>query len=93
VAGVPASVAVVVLNVTPAGSAPVSVIVGAGIPVAVTEKDAASSTVNVVLVALVIAGACVVVAKFAVTVCAEFIVMVVEALFALATPPVQLVKL
>ena len=47
----------VVLNVTPLGNAPVSVRVGAGKPVAVTVKDPAAPTLNVVLFALVIAGA------------------------------------
>jgi hypothetical protein len=43
-------------NVTPPGSAPVSVKVGVGVPVAVTVKLPAVPTVNVVLLALVIAG-------------------------------------
>src|ERR1017187_8253309 len=46
------------LKVTPAGSAPDSVIVGAGNPVAVTVNDPAAPSVNVVLLALVMAGAC-----------------------------------
>ena len=45
------------LNVTPLGSAPVSLSVGAGNPVAVTVNVPAVPTVNVVLFALVIAGA------------------------------------
>ena len=44
-------------NVTPLGSAPVSVRVGAGVPVVVTVKLPAVPAVNVVLLALVIAGA------------------------------------
>jgi hypothetical protein len=44
-------------NVTPLGSAPVSVSVGVGDPVVVTVKLPAVPTVNVVLLALVIAGA------------------------------------
>src|SRR5439155_20112397 len=44
-------------NVTPPGSAPVSVSDGIGVPVAVTVKLPAVPTVNVVLLALVIAGA------------------------------------
>jgi hypothetical protein len=46
-----------VLNVTPLGNAPVSLNVGAGLPVAVTGKVPAVPTVNVALFALVIAGA------------------------------------
>jgi len=46
-----------VLNVTPAGSEPVSLSVGAGVPVAVTVNVPAVPTVNVVLLALVIDGA------------------------------------
>ena len=45
------------LKVTPVGSAPDSVIVGAGNPVAVTVNEPATPTVNVVLFALVMAGA------------------------------------
>src|SRR5215472_5970357 len=56
-AGVPLRTPVVVLNVTPVGSAPVSLNVGAGNPVAVTVKVPAVPTVKVVLFALVIAGA------------------------------------
>jgi hypothetical protein len=44
------------LNVTPLGSAPVSVRVGVGAPVVVTVKLPAAPTENVVLAALVIAG-------------------------------------
>jgi hypothetical protein len=44
------------LNVTPLGSAPVSLSEGVGLPVAVTVKLPAVPTVNVVLLALVIAG-------------------------------------
>jgi hypothetical protein len=59
-AGVPLSVAVpfpLSLNVTPLGSAPDSVSEGVGVPVVVTVKLPAVPTVNVVLFALVIAGA------------------------------------
>jgi hypothetical protein len=59
-AGVPLSVPVpfpLSLNVTPLGSAPVSLSEGVGVPVAVTVKLPAMPTVNVVLFALVIAGA------------------------------------
>jgi hypothetical protein len=44
-------------KVTPAGSVPVSLKVGVGIPVAVTVNDAAAPTLNVVLAGLVMAGA------------------------------------
>jgi hypothetical protein len=44
-------------NVTPLGSAPVSVSDGVGVPVVVTIKLPAVPTVNVVLLALVMAGA------------------------------------
>jgi len=44
-------------KVTPLGSAPISVRVGVGVPVVVTENVPAAPTVNVVLLALVIAGA------------------------------------
>lgn len=91
-AGVPLSVFVAVLNVTPFGRVPASLIEGVGFPVAVTLKDPPRFTVNVVLFALVIAGAWPVVAKFAVTLCGAFIVMVVEALLGLATLPVHLEK-
>jgi hypothetical protein len=43
--------------VTPLGRAPVSVKVGVGVPVVVTENVPAVPTVKVVLLALVIAGA------------------------------------
>jgi len=59
-AGVPLSVPVpfpLFTKVTPLGSAPVSVKVGDGDPVVVTAKLPAVPTVNVVLLALVIAGA------------------------------------
>jgi hypothetical protein len=56
-AGVPLNTYVDALNETPVGSAPVSVILGVGIPVAVTGNDPATPTVNVVLLALVNAGA------------------------------------
>jgi hypothetical protein len=54
--GVPLNTPVATLNDTPAGKAPLSVNVGAGEPVAVTVKDPAAPTVNVVLLALVITG-------------------------------------
>jgi len=44
-------------SVTPLGSAPLSLNVGAGEPVAVTVNDPAIPTTNVVLLALVMAGA------------------------------------
>jgi len=55
-AGVPLSTPAEV-SVTPLGSGPVSLNVGAGTPVAVTANDPAVPTLNVVLLALVIAGA------------------------------------
>lgn len=45
------------MNVTPPGSAPVSLKVAVGKPVTVTVNDPAVPKVNVVLFALVIAGA------------------------------------
>jgi hypothetical protein len=59
-AGVPLRVPVpfpLSLNVTPLGSAPVSLSEGVGLPVVVTVKLPAVPTVNAVLFALVIAGA------------------------------------
>ncbi len=47
---------VVALNVTPPGSAPVSVSVGAGEPLVVTVKLPTAPTVNVALFELVIAA-------------------------------------
>ena len=55
-AGVPLSTPAEV-KVTPAGSVPVLLKVGAGIPVAVAVNDPAALTVNVVAAALVMAGA------------------------------------
>ena len=55
--GVPLSTPVEVLNVTPAGSVPVSPRVGVGVPVAIIMNVPAVPTVKVVLLALVIAGA------------------------------------
>ena len=55
--GVPESTPVVLLRVTPVGSAPVSLKVGAGDPVAVTVKVPGLLFVNVVVFAEVIAGA------------------------------------
>ena len=78
-AGVPLSVAVplpLLTNVTPLGSVPVCVSVGVGVPVVVTVKLPAVPTVNVVLLALVIAGA----------VCAVFTVNVKLWLAGLPTP-------
>ena len=54
--GVPLKIPVVALNVTPLGSAPDSLSVGVGKPVAVTVNDPAAPTLNVVLFALLIAG-------------------------------------
>ena len=45
------------LNVTPPGSAPDSVILGVGDPVAVTVNEPATPSVKVVLLALVMTGA------------------------------------
>ena len=59
-AGVPPSVPVpfpLSLNVTPLGSAPVSLSEGVGLPVVVTVKLPAAPSVNAVLFALVITGA------------------------------------
>lgn len=55
-AGVPLKVSVEVLNVTPLGKVPDSVMAGAGEPVAVTMNVPAELTVNVVLARLVIIG-------------------------------------
>jgi hypothetical protein len=55
-AGVPLSTRVAALNVTPLGSATLSLSVGAGDPVAVIVKEPTVPTVNVVLAPLVIAG-------------------------------------
>lgn len=58
--GVPLSVAFpfpLSVNITPAGRAPDSVRDGVGVPVVVTVKLPAAPAVNVVLAALVIAGA------------------------------------
>jgi hypothetical protein len=56
-AGVPASFPVAGVNVTPEGRVPLSASVGAGKPVAVTVKVPAAPTVNMVLLALVMAAA------------------------------------
>jgi hypothetical protein len=56
VAGVPLSTPVVEFRVTPVGSAPVSLNVGAGKPVAVTVKVPSDPTANVVLFWLAIEG-------------------------------------
>jgi len=67
---VPASAAVPLplsLKVTPLGREPLQVIVGVGTPVAVTVNDPAAPATNVVLFALVIAGAlCTMSVKFCV---------------------------
>jgi hypothetical protein len=55
--GVPDTVPVAALNVTPGGSVPLSLHVGAGVPVAVTVNVPAVPIVSVALFALVIAGA------------------------------------
>ena len=55
--GVPLNTPVAAVNVTPFGNAPDSDSVGVGKPVAVTVKDPRDPTVNVVLLALVMAGA------------------------------------
>jgi hypothetical protein len=56
-AGVPASTPVAEVNVTPLGNVLLVVIVGAGVPLAVTVNVPAVPTVKVVLVPLVKAGA------------------------------------
>jgi len=56
VCGVPLSAPVAALKLTPAGSAPVSLSVGEGVPVAVTVNEPKAPTVNVALFALVMAG-------------------------------------
>jgi hypothetical protein len=56
-AGVPLRAPVAAVNVTPGGSAPVSLSVGVGLPVAVTVNVPAAPTVKVTLFALVIAPA------------------------------------
>ena len=56
-AGVPLSTPVPPLNETPLGSAPLSVKLDAGKPLAVTVNVPAVPTLNVVLFRLVIAGA------------------------------------
>jgi hypothetical protein len=58
VPGVPLSTPVEALNVTPLGKVPASLSVGGGKPVAVTVNVPASPTVKLVVLALVIAGAC-----------------------------------
>jgi hypothetical protein len=56
-AGVPPRIPVSVFRVTPLGSVPVTAKVGAGFPVSVIRKNPVEPAVNVVLEALVIAGA------------------------------------
>lgn len=56
-AGVPDNTPVAALNATPEGREPVSANVGAGDPVAVTEKEPGTPTVKAVLLALLITGA------------------------------------
>ncbi len=55
---VPLSTRVADVNVTPVGSVPVCVTVGAGNPVVVTVNVPGAPTVNVVALALVMAGVC-----------------------------------
>ena len=71
-AGVPLNTPVDALNVTPPGSAPLSLSPGAGNPVAVTINEPGKPTVKVELFVLVIAGGCVDGAKLAVTDAGEF---------------------
>jgi hypothetical protein len=56
-AGVPVRTPVAGVNVTPAGSVPVTLNVGAGVPVAVTLNVDAVPTAKIVLVGLVMTGA------------------------------------
>jgi len=56
--GVPLKMPVASLKVTPLGKSPFPVKVGVGVPDAVTVKVELVPTVNVVLLALVKAGAC-----------------------------------
>ncbi len=56
-AGIPESVLVDALKLTPEGSAPDSLTVGVGEPVAVTENEPEVPRMKVVLFALVMAGA------------------------------------
>ena len=56
-AGVPLSTPVEALKVTPLGSAPASLKFGVGKPLAVTVNEPRVPAVNVVLLALVMAGA------------------------------------
>jgi hypothetical protein len=90
--GVPLRIFVELLNVTPLGSLPASVMDGVGVPVAVTVKDPARPTVKIALFTLVTAGGWPAALKFAITLCGAFMVMVVEALPELATLPVQSAK-
>src|SRR5580700_10359499 len=57
VAGIPLNTPVEALKETPMGSAPDSLRLGAGIPIAVTSNVPAVPTTNVALLALVITGA------------------------------------
>jgi hypothetical protein len=54
--GVPERIPVVPLNVTPFGSVPLTLPVGAGVPVAIAVNDPGAPSVNTALFALVIAG-------------------------------------
>ena len=93
-AGVPLSVAVPLplsWKVTTLGNAPLSLMLAVGDPEAVIVNEPAAPVVKVVLAALVKAGAWFAV-KFALTDCGCDMVTVVLAEFALATLPVQLVK-
>jgi hypothetical protein len=51
--GVPERMSVILLNVTPFGSLPSSVILGGGVPAVVTKNESTEPTLAVVLVALV----------------------------------------
>jgi hypothetical protein len=78
--GVPLSTPVAVLNVTPAGRAPVSLRVGAGVPVAAIVNVPAVPTVKVVLLALVIVGAVPVAGPISMGVAVEKILLVCSSL-------------
>jgi hypothetical protein len=55
--GTPLNTFVAALNVTPLGSAPISVSIGVGEPIVVTVNDPTTPTVNVVVFAVVMVGA------------------------------------
>jgi hypothetical protein len=75
--GIPANTPVAGVKVTPLGSVPDSLSVGAGVPVAITVKVPAMPTVKVALIALVIVGDCapvtVRVAEFELTLATELV--------------------